>query len=113
MSNPPPHLRVRGNQRRININSMLRHHHSQLRATLCYPHLQAPHSPTAHPSFLLNSRAHHHHNDRHESVASPRIEAGEIQLTHISTENMIADALTKDLDKIKFTRFRSAMLGYQ
>jgi hypothetical protein len=53
------------------------------------------------------------HIDVRYHIVRERTEAGEIQLTHISTENMIADALTKDLDKIKFTRFRSAMLGYQ
>jgi hypothetical protein len=40
-----------------------------------------------------------------------RVEAGEIQIEYMSTENMIADVMTKPLNGAAFERMRSLLLN--
>ena len=40
-----------------------------------------------------------------------RIQNGEVILQYLPTDEMIADALTKNLDRVKLVKFRKAMMG--
>ena len=39
------------------------------------------------------------------------MQAGTIEVKHIATEDMVADMMTKSLDRIKFEKHRASVLG--
>jgi len=40
-----------------------------------------------------------------------KIQRGEVALIYMPTQDMVADALTKNLDAVKITKFRTALMG--
>ncbi|QRW10540.1 Copia-like polyprotein/retrotransposon [Ceratobasidium sp. AG-Ba] len=61
---------------------------------------------------LTKSRGHHSHTKHirvHHHFVREMVEHGEIDLQYLSTEEQVADVLTKALGKIKFSRFISLM----
>ena len=62
-------------------------------------------------SLNTESSARTKHIDIRHHFFKQHIAAGDVTLQYIPTEDQVADALTKNLDRVKVSRFRQIMLG--